>query len=78
MTLWLVGVLVFLLNLPFGYWRAAQKKFSWQWFVFIHAPVPLVVLLRLGTGLMWKSIPPLALCFFAGQFSGAWLRHWLS
>ena len=74
MNPWLLPLLIFLLNLPFGYWRAGCRKFSWQWFVSVHAPVPVVVAGRLWTGLSWKFIPLLALFFFAGQFCGAWVR----
>ena len=70
MNLWIVVFLVFVLNLPCGWWRAGLEKFSWQWFVAIHAPVPLVVALRLWTDLHWKVIPVLAFAFFAGQFLG--------
>lgn len=30
----------FLVNVPFGYWRAGVRKFSPAWFVAIHAAVP--------------------------------------
>ena len=76
MGLWKVALLVFLLNLPFGYWRASSKKFSRQWFLAVHLPVPLVIALRIYSGLGWKLInfPVLAGAFFLGQFVGGRVR----
>jgi len=69
-------LLVFLLNLPFGFWRAGTRKFSLMWFLAVHGPVPLVVVLRLGMGIPfhWSTLAPLVLAFFAGQVAGARLR----
>ncbi len=77
MSLWTVALLVFLLNLPFGYWRASVRRLSRQWFLAIHLPVPLVVALRLYSGLGWKpiSFPVLIGAFFLGQFVGGKVRH---
>ncbi|HEU4597780.1 MAG TPA: hypothetical protein VFS10_21815 [Pyrinomonadaceae bacterium] len=73
MKLLLVATLVFLINLPFGYWRASVPVRSRQWFLAIHLPVPLVVALRVGSGLGWQltSFPVLVGAFFLGQFVGA-------
>lgn len=67
---------VFLLNLPFGYWRAGLRKLSAAWFVAIHAPVPLVIALRwlLGLPFRWTTLPLFVAAFFAGQWAGARLR----
>ncbi len=74
--LWLASIIVFLLNLPFGCWRSRARKFSLQWILAIHAPVPLVVACRLLFGLGWHLItfPVLIGAFFAGQFAGS--RLW--
>jgi hypothetical protein len=68
---------VFLLNLPFGYWRSRSRKFSLQWILAIHAPVPLVVACRILLGLGWHLVtfPVLIGAFFAGQFAGLWHRR---
>ena len=63
-----------ILNLPFGYWRAGTRKFSWQWFVAVHAPVPLVVAMRLISGVSWEAIPLIFTCDIAGQIIGGMLR----
>ena len=77
MRLALVALAVFLLNLPFGYWRAGTRKFSWQWALAIHLPVPLVIAMRIysGLGWQWHSFPVLIGAFFLGQFAGAKLRR---
>jgi hypothetical protein len=77
MSLWTVALLVFLINLPFGYWRASVRKFSAQWFLAVHLPVPLAVGLRIfsGPGWKWMSLPVLVGAFFLGQFVGGRLRN---
>lgn len=77
MSLWTVALLVFVLNLPFGYWRASVKKFSWQWILAIHLPVPVVIALRVYSGLGWQpiSFPVLVGAFFLGQWCGSKLRE---
>jgi hypothetical protein len=77
MGLWTVALLVFLINLPFGYWRASVRKLSTQWFLAVHLPVPLVIALRIFSGLGWKliSFPVLVGAFFLGQFVGGRVRN---
>jgi hypothetical protein len=69
----LVTIAVFLLNLPFGYWRGKVKKFSLQWFLAVHLPVPFVIALRIlgGLGFQWYTYPFLVGAFFVGQYAGA-------
>jgi len=71
-----VASLVFLLNLPFGYWRANEQKFSRGWFLSVHAPVPLVIALRLLSGLGWQLVtfPVMIGAFFGGQLAGGGIR----
>jgi hypothetical protein len=68
-----VASIVFILNLPFGYWRANVKKFSRPWFLSVHAPVPAVIALRVFSGLGWHFItfPIMIGAFFGGQFAGS-------
>lgn len=72
-----VVLLVFLLNLPFGYWRAGVRKLSPQWFLAVHAPVPAVVALRVyaGFGFTPAGIALAVGAFFLGQYAGGWLRR---
>jgi hypothetical protein len=77
MSLWTVALLVFLINLPFGYWRASVRKLSRQWFLAVHIPVPLVIALRIYSGLGFKliSFPVIIGAFFLGQFVGGRVRN---
>ena len=77
MSLWSVALLVFLLNLPFGYWRASVRRLSRQWFLAVHLPVPLVIALRIFSGMGWKllSFPVLVGAFCLGQFVGGRARN---
>ncbi len=76
MKLFEIALLVFILNLPFGYWRARTRKFSWQWILAIHLPVPGVVALRIYNGLGWQlaSFLVLIASYFLGQFVGAKIK----
>ncbi|MCE4602451.1 MAG: hypothetical protein F7B18_04630 [Desulfurococcales archaeon] len=69
----LTGMLAtFLLNLPFGYWRAHAKSMNnrKEWFLAIHAPVPLVIVIRLIVGAGIRDIPLFVAAFFLGQLVG--------
>ena len=79
MKLLVVAVLVFLVNLPFGYWRSRVPARSRQWFLAIHLPVPLVIALRVFSGLGWQlaSFPVLVGAFFLGQLVGGKLPRLL-
>lgn len=61
-----------LINLPFGYLRGGLRKLSFWWFVAIHAPVPLVIIIRKfhDLELSWNLAPFLLGSFFIGQFLG--------
>ena len=78
MNLWSVALIVFLLNVPFGYWRANVEKFSRQWILAIHVPVPFVIALRIFSGLGWAfyTFPVLVGAFFLGQLSGGLFLKW--
>ena len=73
-----LAVAIAAVNVPFGYWRAGLRSFSPSWFVAVHAPVPLVVVLRLLVGVAWRlaSLPILAGAYFTGQLLGGLLRDW--
>ena len=78
MKLWYIALLVFLINLPFGYWRGNVQKFSTEWFMAVHIPVPLIIALRVLSGLGWefKSFPVLIGSFFLGQLLGSGVLRW--
>ncbi len=68
----IVAVLVFFVNIPFGYWRSNVKKFSLQWVLAIHLPVPFVIIMResFQLGYHWSRYPLMIMAFFGGQFAG--------
>lgn len=73
----LLTVAIFVINLPFGYWREGLHRFSPAWFVAVHAAVPVAVGLRLWLGVdwSWAMLPLLVAAYFAGQTVGARLRR---
>jgi hypothetical protein len=75
-AVWIVAGAILLVNLPFGYWRAGVRKFSVPWFVAVHAPVPVAVLLRWKAGLGFRlaTLPVFVAAYFAGQLLGGRLR----
>lgn len=72
MKLYIVAAIVLLFNVPFGYWRANEKKFSLNWILSIHVPVPFIIGLRFlsGLGFAFMTYPVLVGAFFLGQYSG--------
>ena len=80
MNLILASISVFILNLPFGMWRAKTKKFSWQWFLSIHVPIPFVVGIRFlsNLGFKWWTYPFLVGAFFLGQLLGKKINDYYS
>jgi hypothetical protein len=69
-------VATFLVNLPFGWWRSRLRRFSPAWFLAIHAPVPIVIALRVALGLpfRWVAVPVFVAAYFGGQLVGSRLR----
>jgi hypothetical protein len=77
MSLWTVALLVFLLNLPFGYWRASVRRRSPRWFLALLVPASLAVALSVYAGFSFRliSLPVIVGAFFLGQFVGGRLRN---
>jgi len=75
MNLFLVSVLTFIINIPFGYWRSSEKKLSLNWFLSIHIPIPFVVFFRyyFDIGFALYTYPVVVTAFFSGQFFGKFL-----
>ncbi|OQX81964.1 MAG: hypothetical protein B6D64_01375 [Bacteroidetes bacterium 4484_276] len=71
-TLLLISIITFLLNIPFGYWRANAKRFGLQWYLAVHLPVPAIIALRIftGIGFHWTTYVALIAAYFFGQFLG--------
>ena len=77
MNLLFVTIFVLILNLPFGYWRANVKKYSFQWVLAVHIPVPFVIAARIFSNIGFElyTYPILVGAFFLGQFAGKILLH---
>ena len=76
-SMWSVVAAVLVLNLPFGFWRASVPRFSRSWLLAVHVPVPIVVGLRLlsGLGFQLYTFPVMVGAFFGGQLIGGTLRR---
>jgi len=73
-----IAFLIFMMNLPFGAWRARLRKLSPAWFVAIHLPVVLAIGMRVLIGVPFRlvTLPLYVAAFFLGQLAGA--RAWPS
>ncbi len=71
----IVSIIVFIFNIPFGYWRANVKKFSLQWILAVHIPVPFIIAIRIfgAIGFAWYTYLFLVSAFFSGQSFGVYL-----
>jgi hypothetical protein len=72
MKIVILALIVILLNIPFGYWRANVRKFSLQWVLAVHLPVPVIIFLRIYSDIgfaLW-TYPVLVGAFFLGQYLG--------
>lgn len=70
--------LVFVLNLPFGYWRASAVKYSRDWILAVHIPVPVIIVLRFIMSMGWPVLPFSLVAFFLGQYAGGKLHRMTS
>lgn len=68
-----ISLIILVINIPFGYWRSNVKKFSLQWFLAVHIPIPIIVILRIYSdiGFAWYTYPFLIGSFFLGQRVGS-------
>jgi hypothetical protein len=75
----LITLIVFIMNIPFGYWRGHVRRFSLQWFMAIHIPVPFIIAIRIfsGIGFAWYTYLFLVGAFFFGQRFGSGLIRWV-
>lgn len=64
----------FIMNVPLGYLRAATRKFSFKWFLYIHLSIPFIILIRLGLGISYWYIPFSIGSAVVGQIMGARFR----
>jgi hypothetical protein len=67
-------VLTLLLNLPFGYARSKAKRYSFRWFLYIHAPIPIIFIARTFSHIQFKYIPLFVVAAVIGQILGGKLE----
>jgi hypothetical protein len=75
-SIWVILALIFVVNLPFGYWRAGVRKLSRPWFFAVHVPVVLAIGMRLLAGIPFRlvTLPLFVAAFFVGQMAGGMVR----
>ncbi len=68
----IITLIIFVFNIPFGYWRANVKKLSVQWFLSVHIPIPFIIFLRIysNIGFALYTYPLFVGAFFGGQYLG--------
>ncbi|MBA4372430.1 MAG: hypothetical protein C0402_06165 [Thermodesulfovibrio sp.] len=59
-----------MINLLFGFLRNRTRKYSINWFLCIHAPIPFIFLARIFSHLGLDFIPLFVLAALAGQILG--------
>jgi hypothetical protein len=70
MNIVIVSFAAFLINLPLGIWRSRYKKFTFRWWLPIHASIPLIVALRIWLATPLIFIPLFIAAAILGQFIG--------
>jgi hypothetical protein len=73
MNIILLTLFTFIINIPFGYWRANVRKYSVQFLMAIHIPVALIILFRFaaGTGFEIVTLLYTVPSFIIGQYAGS-------
>jgi hypothetical protein len=66
----LILLSAFLLNIPFGYLRVREQKYTWKWFLWIHMPVPIIVAERILSNTDISFVPFIIAAAFVGQYLG--------
>ena len=68
-------LLAFAISVPCGYLRQNHKKYSFLWFLLIHVPIPLIVLMRIEAGQDWHIIPLTLGGSILGQIVGGFINR---
>lgn len=63
-----------MLNVPFGFLRSKTKKFSFNWFLCVHATIPVIFLGRFFAHLGVAYVPFFIAAAVIGQVSGGKLE----
>ena len=70
-----IGVTALALNIPLGYLREGQRKYSFAWFVYVHLSIPLIAYLMIANHVTSWLIPFFILCALVGQVVGGRVRR---
>ena len=70
-----IGVTALALNIPLGYLREGQRKYSFAWFVYVHLSIPVIAYLRIANHVTSWLIPFFILCAIGGQIAGGRVRR---
>lgn len=65
----------YLVNVPLGYIRESCPRFSIAWFFWVHASIPLIIYLRVSSGVSPWIIPATIFLAVLGQLTGGRLRR---
>jgi len=73
MNIILLTLFAFIINIPFGYWRANVQKFSLQFLLAIHLPILFIIAFRILSGSWFEILTFLFTvpAFFLGQLAGS-------
>jgi len=75
-AVFLITLMAFFMSVPMGYLREGAKKFSFMWFFYIHAPIPIIAYERITSGISWSFVPVFLIATVAGQIAGSrYKRH---
>ena len=66
--------LTFMLNMPFGYFREKTRRYSFKWFLYIHLPIPFIVIARILSHIDLTYIPLFVTAAIIGQVWGGKLE----
>jgi len=80
MSVLIVSVSSYFINVPLGMWRERYKRLSLPWFVILHLSVPIIIALRLYLKPNLWFIPLFIALAVAGQATGKKLHgiSWVS
>ncbi|MBE0429928.1 MAG: hypothetical protein IBX61_08670 [Thermoleophilia bacterium] len=68
-----------LVNFPFGYYRVGVRKYSSRWFLAVHLPIPLLLVMRLELAVSMRAVPLIFTAAVLGQLAGGQIRKkWAS
>ncbi len=65
-----IGIICFVLNIPFGMIRSRFQSYSLMWFLSIHAPIPVAAVLRRTAGFSFWYLFIFMAFGVAGQILG--------